>query len=142
MTRPRRQALSRARQELRQTWERMGPLLEIVQGRYALVRGTLYERKRRCGRPGGRCGRPGCRCARGELHVSQAFGVSEDGKTRHRPLTHVDHDRLRAGVDAYGRFRAARRQLRAASRHLLALVDELEQARCVPWETCQDLTTR
>jgi hypothetical protein len=49
----------------------------------------------------------------------------------------MDLDRLRASVDAYGRFRAARRDLRAAAQHMLALVDQLEQARCVPANTFQ-----
>lgn len=130
MTQPKPPDASRTRQELRRTWERMGRLLEPVLARHALVRGSLYERRRRCGRPG-------CRCARGELHVSPAFCVSEGGRTRHRPLGQVDHDRLRASVDAYGRFRAARRELRAASQQLLALVDELERARCVGLQAFQ-----
>lgn len=129
-TKPKRPDASRARQELRQTWERRGRLLEPVLAREALVRGTLDERRRRCGRPG-------CRCARGELHVSQAFCVSEGGQTKHQPLRHVDPRRLQAGVAAYGKFRAARQELRAASRQLLALVDELEQARTVALETLE-----
>lgn len=128
MRRPKPGDVSRARQELRHTWERMGQLLEPVLARDPLVRGTLYERRRQCGRPG-------CRCGRGELHVGQAFCVSEGGQTKHQPLTHVDPRRLRAGVAAYGTFRAARQELRAASRQLLALVDELEQARTVSLET-------
>lgn len=124
MTRPEPRRVSRLRQELRQSWERMGRLVEPLLGRDALVRGTLYERRRRCGQPG-------CRCTRGALHVSQAFCVSEGGKTRHRPLRQIDLDRLRASVDAYGRFRAARRDLRAATQQMLALVDQLERARCV-----------
>ena len=130
MTRPDPRRVSRLRQELRQSWERMGRLVEPLLGRHALVRGTLYERRRRCGQPR-------CRCAQGELHVSQAFCVSEGGKTKHRPLRHMDLDRLRASVDAYAQFRDARRDLRAAAQHMLALVDQLEHARCVPVNTFQ-----
>lgn len=128
MRKPKARDASRARQELLHTWERMGRVLEPILAREPLVRGTLYERRRRCGRPG-------CRCARGELHVGQAFCVSEAGRTQHQPLAHVDPVRLRAGVAAYGEFRAARQQLRAASQQLLSLVDELEQARTIALET-------
>jgi len=128
MRKPKPHNVSRVRQEVRHLWERMGRLLEPVLARDPLVRGTLYERRRRCGQPG-------CRCARGELHVGPAFCVSEGGQTKHYPLTQVEPRRLRAGVAAYGQFRLARQELRAASRQLLALVDQLEQARTVGLET-------
>lgn len=118
---------SRIRQELRQAWERMGALLEPLQARGVLVRGSLYARRRQCGRPG-------CRCERGALHVSDAFSVSEDGQTRHVSLSLVDRERLQEGVDNYRRFRRVRQELRATCEHLLTLVEEMERVRSLPWE--------
>ena len=124
MRRRRLEEASRIRRELQDAWETMGTFLERLGGRGVLVRGTLYERRRRCGRPG-------CRCARGDLHVGEAFCVSEGGRTRHLPLGEVNRQRLREGVGNYRAFRTARRQLRAACRRLLALADEMEELRCV-----------
>jgi len=118
---------SRLRQELRQAWERMGALLEPIHERGLLIRGSLYARKRRGGRPG-------CRGERGELHVSEAFSVSEDGQTRHVPLSQVDRERLQEGVTNYRKFRIARQELRATCEQVLTLVDEMERLRCVAWE--------
>jgi len=127
MRRRRLKEASRVRQELQEAWQRMGALLGRLEGRGVLVRGTLYERRRRCGRRG-------CRCERGDLHISEAFSVSEAGKTRHLPLGGVNRERLREGVENYRTFRAARRELRVACRRVLALADEMEQLRCVPLE--------
>ena len=121
------QRASRLRQELREAWERMGVLLEPIYDRGLLVRGSLYPRKRRCGRPG-------CRCERGTLHVSQALSISEDGQTRHVPLSQVDRERLEEGVTNYRKFRTARQELRATYEHLRTLVDQMERLRCVTWE--------
>jgi len=118
---------SRVRGELRQAWQQMGTFLERLGGRSVLVRGTLYERRRRCGRRG-------CRCERGGLHVSEAFCVSQAGRTKHLRLQGVNRERLREGVENYRRFRAARRQLRATCWRLLALADQMEQVRCVSLE--------
>ena len=124
MRRRRLEEASRIRRELQDAWETMGTFLERLGGRGVLVRGTLYERRRRCGRPG-------CRCAHGDLHVGEAFCVSEGGRTRHLAFGGVNRQRLREGAGNYRAFRAARRQLRAACRRLLVLADEMEELRCV-----------
>ena len=72
--------------------------------------------------------------SRRELHVGEAFCVSEAGRTRHVALGGVDRERLREGLENYRTFRAARRELAAARRRLLALADEMERLRRVPVE--------
>lgn len=49
-------------------------LAQLVHGQ-GLLRGTLLERGRVCGKPA-------CRCTRGELHRSLYLVVSEKGRTR------------------------------------------------------------
>jgi len=124
MTSAERRRASRLRQEINALWRRMGALLGEVERRDPLVKGTLYERRRRCGRVG-------CRCARGLLHVSEGFSCSERGRTRHVPVRQMDQGRLRDCVKGYGRFRAARAELSKTWRALLDLVDEMESLRRV-----------
>lgn len=49
-------------------------LAQLVHGQ-GLLRGTLLQRARACGKSG-------CKCARGELHESLYLVVSEKGRTR------------------------------------------------------------
>jgi hypothetical protein len=51
-----------------------GKLAQLIHD-FGLIRGTLSERKRTCGKPN-------CRCAKGEKHVSLYLVASEGGKYR------------------------------------------------------------
>lgn len=123
----RRKKASEIRQDISNLLVQMGSLLEEIQRRDPLVKGTRYERLRRCGRQG-------CRCERGHLHISEAFSYSEDGKTKHVALARIDQDRLGQCVERYRRFRAARAELGKTWRALLERVDEMESVRRIPFE--------
>ena len=112
-------------------WTQMGGLLDELQKRESLVKGTLYERRRRCGRQG-------CRCGRGQLHVSRAFSYSEGGQTRHLSLRGIDSTRLERSVDGYRRFRTARAELVKRWHALMELIEEMESVRRMEFEALAD----
>lgn len=118
---------SHLRQDMHNLMARMRSLVEEMMERGPLVKGTIYERKRRCGRRG-------CHCEEGFLHVSDAFSYSDAGKTKHVRLDGVDHKQLGQCVRSYRRFRAARARLCKDWQILLALVDEMESVRRIPFE--------
>lgn len=64
-----------------------------------LMRGTLYERQRRCGRKN-------CACARdpNARHQSQFLSVFLDGRTRGMHVRPIDVERVRKAIDAYERL--------------------------------------
>jgi len=97
-------ASSRLRQEVVQLHDQMREAIEVFLRRQPLVRGTLYQRRRRCGRPG-------CRCARGQLHVSEAFCQATERGSRHVALATLDLDQVRRGVTDYREVRQARARL-------------------------------
>jgi hypothetical protein len=126
MNREQKHKASHLRQEMNALWTKMGSLLEEFQKREPLVKGTLYERRRRCGREG-------CRCSRGAPHVSLAFCLSEEGQTKHPSLRDIEPERLRGPVESYRRFRAARAELTKTWSAFIESVDEMESLRKVEW---------
>lgn len=127
MTAKQKQKASRLRQEMNARRTEMGSLFDELMKREPLVKGSLYERRRRCGREG-------CRCGRGQPHVSLAFSFSEDGQTKHPSLGGIEPERLRPAVESYRRFRAARAELTKTWSALVELVDEMESLRKVEWD--------
>lgn len=122
------QKASHVRQEMNARWTEMRRMLDEFMEREPLVKGTLYERRRRCGREG-------CRCGRGQPHLSLAFSWSEAGQTKHVSLRDLEPERLRPAVESYRRFRTARAQLGKTCHALLKLVDEMETLRKVEWNS-------
>ena len=70
-----------------------------------LVRGALFVKRRRCGKPS-------CKCARGEPHTSPALTYWAAGCARTLVLGEVDVEEVTA---ALARYRAARDELDGAA---------------------------
>lgn len=114
--------LSRTRQALVQLRDELGQLLEVCLARDPLVKGSVYELRRKCGKPT-------CACARGALHGTVVLSWSEAGRTHLRSLPPGRRGDLRAGVRRYQRFRRARARLVKLHAEMLALIDALEAGR-------------
>lgn len=113
---------SRLRQSLLGLHDQAGRLLEVFLAAAPLVRGSVYELRRRCGRPT-------CRCARGALHPVMVLSVSEQGRTRLRTIPAEHLARLRVLTQRYQRFRRARSRLVRVQRAMLVAIDQLAAAR-------------
>ena len=70
-----REKFSRLRQALLHLSNETKGLIEPFFSERPVIKGTAYELKRRCGKPG-------CKCARGEFHARMVVSASEGGKTR------------------------------------------------------------
>ena len=114
--------LSRIRQALVQLRDELGLLLEVFLARDSLVKGSVYELRRKCGKPT-------CACARGDLHGSVVLSWSEAGRTRLRSLPPGRRGDVRAAVRRYQRFRRARARLVKLHAEMLALIDALDRGR-------------
>lgn len=113
---------SRLRQSLLGLHDQAGRLLEVFLASEPLVRGSVYELRRRCGRPT-------CRCARGALHPVMVLSVSEQGRTQLRTIPAEHLARLRALTQRYQQFRRARSRLVRVQRAMLVAIDQLAAAR-------------
>ena len=89
-----------------------------LQGRDPMLRGSIYTRRRRCGKPR-------CRCLRGRLHKDRVLAVRDGGRLSVRGLDPVEDAEVEAAVAAWQGFRRQRSELSSACRSLLGTVDRL-----------------
>ena len=116
------QSLSRLRQELRRLLEELERSVEVVFGRDPLVKGSVYEMARKCGKPT-------CACARGQLHRSLVLSWSHQGKTRLKSIPPDRLQELRRKSEEYLRFRRARAQVTVICKQMLSVIDRIETLR-------------
>jgi hypothetical protein len=116
------QALSRLRLELRHLIEELGRSLEVIYGRSPLIKGTVYEIARKCGKPN-------CVCTHGQLHKSMVLSWSHQGKTRLKSIPAENLVELSRKSEEYIRFRRARAQVTIIHKKMLDVVDRIESLR-------------
>jgi hypothetical protein len=116
------QEISSLRSELLQAQQQLSQLLEACLAREPLLPGSLYNLRRKCGKPN-------CHCNRGELHESTVLSYRGQGRPRNISPLPEQLDSLRAMTQDYRRCRQARAKLVRWQRQLLKLVDFLEAAR-------------
>jgi hypothetical protein len=116
------QTLSRLRQELRRLVVELERSIEPVFGRGPLVKGTVCEMARKCGKPS-------CACRRGALHRSMVLSWSHKGKTRLMAIPPERLAELQEKSEAYQRLRGARAEVSAIARKMLKAIDQIDQLR-------------
>jgi len=117
-----REKFSRLRQSLRKLVEEMKGLIEPFFSNRPIVKGTVYELKRKCGKPG-------CKCAQGELHARMVISASEGGKTRLRAIPRGFLVDTQQRVKRYQELRRARARVVEIHRQMLKILDEMEAMR-------------
>lgn len=117
-----RDRLSRSRQSLNRLAQEIVALLPAFMQREPMVKGTVYEQRRRCGKPN-------CACATGEPHRTMILSRSQEGRTRLISIPEGRLVELQILTQRYQRFRRARARLGQIYQKMIALIDELEAAR-------------
>lgn len=116
------QTLSRLRQDLRRLVLELDGSIKAVFGRGPLVKGTVYEMARKCGKSS-------CACARGALHRNTVLSWSHEGKTRLMSIPPERLMELRGKSEEYQRLRGARAEVAAIGKKMLAAIDQIERIR-------------
>ncbi len=117
-----RDRLSRIRQSIARLAKEVVALVPVLLESQPLVKGTVYEQRRKCGKPT-------CACATGAPHTSMMLSRSEGGRTR---LIKIPEGRLvdlKILTERYQRFRRARARLGQIYKKMISLIDQLENAR-------------
>jgi hypothetical protein len=117
-----REKFSRLRQSLVQIVNEMKRLVEPFFSDRPVIKGTVYELRRRCGKPG-------CKCAKGQLHARMVVSASEKGKTRLRVIPRGFLVEVQQKVRRYQDLRRIRVRLVAIHREMLKVLDEMEAMR-------------
>ncbi len=98
-------------------------LEEVLLGHGPVLRGSLLERPKFCGKKG-------CRCTRGQPHPPSLYlSRPVQGVARHLFIRAADHERARREAAAYKEFHQALRRWRAIDKELNRLWDKLGKAR-------------
>ena len=121
-TKSAREKFSRLRQSLVQLVNEMKRLVEPFFSDRPVIKGTVYELRRRCGKPG-------CKCAKGQLHARMVVSASEKGKTRLRVIPRGFLVEVQQKVRRYQDLRRIRVRLVAIHREMLKVLDEMETMR-------------
>ncbi len=87
-----------------------------------VIKGSVYELKRKCGKPG-------CKCAQGELHCRMVLSASEKGKTSLRVIPHGFLVEIKIKAIRYQELRRARARLVEVHRKMLRVIDDMESMR-------------
>ncbi|MBT9137068.1 MAG: hypothetical protein DDT34_02154 [Firmicutes bacterium] len=115
------QRLSRLRQDIHRLGAKAARLLRVLLDRRPLIRGTVYELRRKCGKPS-------CRCVtEGKLHPAMVISWNENGRQRLRALNKTEVAELRRRTSRYRHFRKSRAALINLHAEILALIDEIEK---------------
>jgi hypothetical protein len=117
-----RERFSRLRQTLLGLAGEIEGLVKPLFSDRPVMKGTVYELKRKCGKPG-------CKCARGELHTRMVLSASEGGKTRLQVIPHGSLGEVQEKVRRYQEFRRVRARLGEIYRKMLTVIDEMEAMR-------------
>ncbi len=110
-----RQSLVQLADEIRQL---VGPFLSDR----PVIKGSVYELKRKCGKPG-------CKCAHGELHRRMVVSASEKGKTKLRVVPRGSLVEIERKVRRYQKLRRVRTRLVDVHKKILRIMDEMEAMR-------------
>ncbi|MBW1933605.1 MAG: hypothetical protein JRI56_11525 [Deltaproteobacteria bacterium] len=117
-----RRKFSQLRQSLKRLSDEIRQFIDPSFSDKPVIKGTVYELKRKCGKPG-------CKCARGELHSRMVVSSSEKGKTRLRVIPHGFLVEIQVKVRRYQELRRARARLVEVQRKIIQVMDEMEAMR-------------
>jgi len=115
---------SRLRQRLLKQLQRLESLAGVSLGRSGMLQGSLYVRRRKCGRPR-------CRCAHGRLHSSLALAAGPASNRKIVTVSRMETETIRSLTLGYRQFREARAGMARTFRALVRTFDELGRLRSV-----------
>lgn len=117
-----RKKFSRLRQSLVQLSNEIKKLSNPFLSDKPVIKGSVYELKRKCGKPG-------CKCVQGELHRRMVVSASEKGKTRLRVIPSGFLIEVQGKVRRYQGLRQSRARLVEVHKKMLQIMDEMEAMR-------------
>lgn len=115
---------SRVRQRIAQLVQQRESTERVLLGRQELLKGTVTEVQRMCGKPG-------CKCTKGDKHVCYQLSQSVEGRTRTRNVPRKQLETVRCLTEHYRRFRQARAAWVRLNAQITELINQLERVRTI-----------
>jgi hypothetical protein len=116
--------ISRIRRRIGQLARERRAVEKVLLERCVLLKGTLLEVQRTCGKEG-------CKCARGEKHTCWQLSASVEGKSRTWNVPRRYVGTVKELTGNYRRFRQARARWVRLNREMGKRINEMEAARTV-----------
>jgi len=113
---------SQLRQSLRRLSDEIGQLVEPYFSNKPVTKGSVYELKTKCGKPG-------CKCIQGQLHHRMVVSASEKGKTKLRAIPRGFLVEVQIKVSRYQELRRTRTRLVEVHKKMLRVMDNMESIR-------------
>jgi hypothetical protein len=113
---------SQLRHSLRSLAEEIRQLIDPFFSDTPLIKGSVYQLKRKCGKPG-------CRCVQGQLHSRMVLSASEKGSTKLRVIPRGFLVETQIKVRRYQELRRARARLVEVHKKMLQVMDQMEAIR-------------
>lgn len=113
---------SQLRHSLRSLAEEIRQLIDPFFSDTPLIKGSVYQLKRKCGKPG-------CRCVQGQLHSRMVLSASEKGNTKLRVIPRGFLVETQIKVRRYQELRRARARLVEVHKKMLQVMDQMEAIR-------------
>jgi len=113
---------SKLRLDIRRRQDNLGALINRLQNGGPMIKGSVYIRKRLCGKPQ-------CRCVRGHRHQDRVLAIRREGRVELRRLDPVGDAATEEAVLAWRQFRRYRIELASACRGLIQAVDRMGRLR-------------
>ena len=117
-----RERFGRLRQSLGRLAQEVNQLIKPFFSDQGVVKGSVYELKRNCGKPG-------CQCTKGRLHRRMVVSASEKGHTKLTVIPRGFLVEVQRKVERYRRLRRARSRLIEVHKKMLNVMDEMEVMR-------------
>lgn len=116
--------ISRIRQRIARLVRQRQAAERRLLGRPELLKGTVLEVRRTCGKPG-------CKCAGGDKHICYQLSASIEGRTRTRNVPRKELTKVKHLTDNYRRFRRARAAWVRINEQIIELINQSETTRTV-----------
>jgi hypothetical protein len=117
-----RRRFARLRQTLLRLAEEIPALIQPVLSDRPVIKGSVYNLQRRCGKAR-------CTCTRGELHRSTVLSSSQEGRTRLQIIPHGHLTEVRQRVALYQKIRRVRARLVKTHSKMIEIIDQIEAMR-------------
>ena len=117
-----REKASHCRQRIREWTQELCRTIESLQWREAMLRGSVYNRLRRCGKST-------CRCAQGEMHRDGVIAWKLEGRIQVRSVRSEQGEALEKAIGRWREFRRRRCQLQDRFKKLVREIDPLSRIR-------------
>ncbi len=121
-TKANRNRFSRLRQALLRLVDELPHLIEPYLSDGAVIKGSVYELRRKCGKPR-------CKCVKGELHSRMVVSASEKGRTRMHVIARGKLVEVKIKVRRYQELRQLRARVVKIHKEMLRLMDQIEAMR-------------